>query len=166
MEPVREHLRLLSLFHYVIGGIGYLVSLIPCIHLALGIFFLVAPEELFQVPPPPSVGVAPGTENESIPKNQTPQVVPFPSKLFGMIFVSVASFVILAGMIFSTCLVVAGKRIAALRSHTYCLVIAGMECFLMPIGTVLGIFTILTLIKPEARRLFGLSESGMTPAEG
>ena len=37
------------------------------------------------------------------------------------------------------------------------MVIAGIECFIMPFGTVLGIFTILTLIKPETRQLFGLS---------
>jgi len=30
----------------------------------------------------------------------------------------------------------------------------------MPFGTVLGIFTILTLIKPEARQLFGLPPMG------
>lgn len=162
--PVREHLRLLSLFHYVLGGIGYLMSLIPCIHLAIGIFFLVAPEEAFQTPPPRAVEASPEADGETA-RPAAPQPVPaFPAKLFGAIFTSIASVLILGGMTFSTCVVLAGKRLAALRSHTFCMVVAGIECLLMPFGTVLGIFTILTLIKPEARALFGLPEEGGTPA--
>lgn len=158
MNPVREHLRLLSIFHYVVGGMGYLISLVPCIHLAIGIFFLVAPEETFQVPPPPRpVPASPEPGAETTPVAPVAPVPPFPSKLFGVIFTTVASVIIVSGMIFSTCIVLAGRRLASLRSYTFCMVIAGIECFIMPFGTVLGIFTILTLIKPETRQLFGLS---------
>ncbi len=150
-EQVREHLRLLSIFHYVVGGIGYAVSLIPCIHLAIGIFFLVAPPETFlgpEVKAPDGEVMRPGS----------PEV--FPAKLMGTIFTSVASVIILGGFIVSTMIVIAGKRLAAHRSHTFCLVVAGIECLFMPFGTILGVFTILALLKTEARQLFGLPPVG------
>jgi hypothetical protein len=164
MNPVREQLRLLSIFHYVVGGIGYLVSLIPCIHLAIGIFFLVAPEETFQPPTPTKVEQVAG-ESAGTPIAPV-SVAPFPAKLFGLIFTVIASVIILCGFTVSTLIVVAGKRLAALRSHTFCLVVAGIECLFMPFGTVLGIFTILTLFKPEARQLFGLPPSEEKPLAG
>lgn len=166
-DQVREHIRLLSIFHYVVGGIGYLVSLIPCIHLAMGIFFLVAPENIFEPPKPPnitvsSIGESPSLEAEksaSEVREMTPNEV-FPARLFGLMFTIIPAIIILGGLIVSTMIVIAGKRLAAYRSHTFCLVVAGIECLFMPFGTVLGVFTILTLIKPEARQLFGLPPVG------
>ena len=38
-----EHLRLLSIFHYVVAGIGALVSCFPVFHLAFGLVMLFAP---------------------------------------------------------------------------------------------------------------------------
>ncbi len=37
MDQDLEHLRLLSIFHYVVGGIAGLFACFPCIHLVLGI---------------------------------------------------------------------------------------------------------------------------------
>jgi hypothetical protein len=171
IDQVREHLRLLSIFHYVVGGIGYLVSLIPTIHLAFGIFFLAAPEEFFEPPKPPkitvsSIGETPSVEVEkqaSEVHEMTPNEV-FPARLFGLLFTIIPAIIILCGFIVSTLIVIAGKRMASYRSHTFCLVVAGIECLFMPFGTVLGVFSILTLIKPEARQLFGLSPVGGTAA--
>ncbi len=159
-EPIREHLRLLSTFHYVVGGIGCLFSLFPCIHLAMGIFFLVAPEEMFQPPPAPAVA---GEAGEAAPP--APATPPFPSdafpvRLFGALFTAIPALLIVAGLAFSSCVILAGRRLAALRSYRFCLVMAGVECIFMPFGTVLGVFTILTLIKPEAKALFGENSPG------
>jgi hypothetical protein len=38
----------------------------------------------------------------------------------------------------------------------YCLVVAGIECIFMPFGTVLGVFTIIVLMRPSVRNLFGV----------
>lgn len=167
IDQVREHLRLLSIFHYVVGGIGYLFSLFPIFHLAFGIFFLAAPEEFFEPPKPPkitasSIGETPSVEIEK-PASEghapTPNEV-FPARLFGLLFTIIPAIIILCGFALSTLVIIAGKRLAACRSHTFCMVVAGIECLIMPFGTVLGIFTILTLIKPEARQLFGLPPVG------
>jgi hypothetical protein len=46
--------------------------------------------------------------------------------------------------------------------RTFCLVIAWLVCALFPLGTVLGVFTILQLIQPEAERAF--AEAGLPHA--
>ena len=48
----------------------------------------------------------------------------------------------------------AGGRLRRRKSRTYCLVAAGIACMFMPFGTVLGIFTIITLTKPSVIQLF------------
>jgi hypothetical protein len=58
MNQDAEHLRLLSIFHYVVGGIGVLVSFFPLLYSAMGGFMLYAachPAGLRnnQNPPPP-----------------------------------------------------------------------------------------------------------------
>jgi len=171
IDQVREHLRLLSIFHYVVGGIGYLFSLFPIFHLAMGIFFLAAPEKLFEPPKPPkitvsSIGESPSVEVEK-PASEVRDLTPddlFPARLFGLLFTIIPAIIILCGFIVSTLIVIAGKRMASYRSHTFCLVVAGIECLFMPFGTVLGVFSILILIKPEARQLFGLPPVGVTAA--
>lgn len=164
IDQVREHIRLLSIFHYVVGGIGYLVSLFPIIHLAMGIFFLAAPEEFFEPPKPPkitgsSIGESPSLEIKDSSVEVSDE---FPARLFGLLFTIIPAIIILCGFIVSTLIVIAGKRLASHRSHTFCLVVAGIECLIMPFGTILGVFTILTLLKPEARQLFGLPPLGGT----
>jgi hypothetical protein len=50
---------------------------------------------------------------------------------------------------------------SSLKNHerrTFCLVVAWLVCALFPLGTVLGVFTILQLIQPEAERAFSEAE--------
>ena len=93
----------------------------------------------------------PAPENRASAPNEL-----FPARLFGLMFTIIPAIIMLCGFTVSTLILIAGKRLAAYRSHTFCMVVAGIECLFMPFGTVLGVFTILTLIKPEARQLFGL----------
>ncbi len=156
-DQIREHLRLLSLFHYVVGGIGYLVSMIPFIHLFMGIFLLASPESLF----PPGTPASPALEAEGGTSSPPPgQGLPFPSKQLGLMFTIMPAVMILCGFALSTAVVVAGRRLAAHRSHNFCFVVAAILCVFVPVGTVLGIFTILTLVKPEAKELFGVPTEG------
>lgn len=185
IEQVREHLRILSIFHYVVGGIGFVVSLFPVIHLIIGIAFLVMPEETFEPPrvrasfPEAVDEAAPPVEAEEPPSGPTHATHPpaartvesssvevFPARIFGLMFTIIPLIIILSGFALSTAIVIAGRRLSQFRSHTYCLVMAGVECLLMPFGTVLGVFTIIVLTKPEARELFGLPPltAGATPA--
>lgn len=68
-----------------------------------------------------------------------------------------------AGLVFVVPLLLIGGTVvfvvfevaSSLQHHerrTFCLVVAWLVCALFPLGTVLGVFTILQLMQPEAER--------------
>lgn len=128
MDQDREHLQLLSIFHYVVGGMTGLVACFPLIHLALGIAML--------------SGTMPQTGHQGPP--------PF----FGWIFVAAGSFLFFLGWTMAIAIFCAGRFLAQHTHYLYCLVIAGIECLFMPLGTILGVFTIVVLMRPSVKALF------------
>jgi len=124
-----EHLRLLSIFHYVVAGMAALFACFPLIHLALGLFMVIAPEKF------------------GPPKDQPPAFI-------GWFFVAFAGFFILAGWTFAALVLTAGRFIARRKHYTFCFVMACIECMFMPFGTVLGVFTIIVFIRQSVKALF------------
>ena len=54
-----SHLRLISIFHYVLAGLAFLFSLVPGIYIGLGVAFLSgAIGRNARDPPPPEIGWA------------------------------------------------------------------------------------------------------------
>jgi len=147
MSQIKENIRLLSIFHYVVGGLTALIGCFPMIHLAVGILVVSV-----EIPPEMAAEMAKPDAN----RNTLPFSPEVPQKIFGTVFIVIASILIVSFWTIAILIVIAGKRLAAYRSHTFCLVAAGISCLIFPFGTALGVFTILTLIKPEARELFGL----------
>src|ERR1035441_8795979 len=115
-----EHLRLLSIFYYVKGGISALFACIPIIHVVLGLVFIIVPEVF-------------GHGN-----NQPPTFI-------GLLLVMLGGFLILFGWTFAVLAVITGRCIARRKHYTFCFVMACVECLSVPFGTVLGVFTILVL---------------------
>jgi hypothetical protein len=134
MNQDLEHLRLLSIFHYVVAGIGALCSCFPVIHLGIGLVLIFAPEGL-------------NHERHAI---QDPAM----DRIGGLIFVVVAAMMILAGWALSFCVFLAGRYLAGRRRYTFCLVIAAIVCMFFPFGTALGVFTIIVLIRPSVKAMF------------
>ncbi len=124
-----DHLRLLVVFHVVVGGLAAVVSLFPSIHVALGLWFLLDPSAFSE-----------GGEA--------------PPAFIGWLFIVIGSLFILAGMVFAALVLLAGRFLSRRRRYMYCLVVAGVECLFMPLGTALGIFTILVLLRPSVKALF------------
>lgn len=124
-----EHLRLLSVFHYVVAGLLGVFSLFPVIHLTLGILMVTG--QLDDANPPPA--------------------------LFGWMFVLLPALMILGGLALALCMAVAGYKLGHHRAYTYCLVVAAVECLFMPFGTVLGVFTIIVLMRPSVKERFGVT---------
>ena len=125
----QEHLRLLAIFHFVCAGLVALCACIPLIHLALGVMMLFAPE-IF------------GTRNDQ------------PPRVIGLIFVLIAGAFILLGWTLAGLLAWAGRCLLRRKAHTFCLVMAAIACLFMPLGTILGVFTIIVLIRPPVKALF------------
>jgi len=143
MNPDRQHLSVLSLLHYVHAGLLFLGSLALLIPLGIGIFLLVAPPI-----PPGSPTQPPG---------------PDPSAMFAMIgwmYALTGGIGLLVFTIMAGCSIAAGRCLARYRSWKLCNIAAGIACFDIPIGTVLGIFTILVLQRPTVKAMFQAVERG------
>jgi hypothetical protein len=127
-QPNLEHLRLLSIFHYVMGGIVGVFSLFPIIHLGMGIAIV--------------SGALPTSGGSG------------PPAVMGWTFIIIGGTVILFGETLAICTLLAGRYLSTRQAWLFCVIVAGMSCLNMPFGTVLGVFTILTLVKPEVKALF------------
>ena len=123
-----EQLNLLAVFHYVVAALAGLFALFPLIHVGLGLAMVFAPEKFDKGNPPPAIA--------------------------GWFFVGFAALFILIGFTFAALTFVAGRSLAKRRRYTFCLVMAGVECMFMPFGTVLGVFTIIVLIRESVKQLF------------
>jgi len=72
----------------------------------------------------------------------------------GWIFVAMGAFFMLMGLTYTVLVVIGGRHVGRARHWTFCVVAAAISCAFFPFGTVLGVFTILALAKPEVKALF------------
>ncbi len=129
-----DHLRLLSIFHYVVAAMAGLFALFPIFHLVFGLFFIFAPEKF------EGGGEAP------------------PAAL-GWMFVIFAAVFILIGWVFAAFVYTTGRFLAKRRHYLFCLVMGGVECMFMPFGTVLGVFTLVVLMRESVKRQFTANQA-------
>lgn len=129
MTQDEQHLRLLSIFHYVVGGVMALFACFPLIHVAVGSMFV--------------WGMRGGLGDDAA----------FGS-VFGWVFVAMGSLLFLAGQSLAGCMIASGRFLSVRRNYTFSLVVAGVECIFMPFGTVLGVFTLVVLMKDSVKALY------------
>ena len=60
----------------------------------------------------------------------------------------------LAGQTLALGIYLVGRFLEQRRRYRFTLVMACIECLLFPIGTVLGVFTMLMLLRPTVKQLF------------
>jgi hypothetical protein len=130
-----EHLRLLSIFHYVVAGIGALCSCVPIFHLGFGLIMLFAPETI--------------EHGRRRPQNDA-EVLRF-AGIFMTVF---AAALILVGWTISVCIFLAGRYLRRQRHYVFCLVVAAILCLMFPYATVLGVFSIIVLMRPSVKAMF------------
>jgi len=70
------------------------------------------------------------------------------------ILVAVALSSLLGSLAMSACILYAGHALAKHKDRTFLIVVASLVCLSVPIGTVIGVLTLLVLTKPEAKELF------------
>jgi hypothetical protein len=128
-EEDNKYLDLLSMFHYILAGITALFSCLPIIHVVIGILMLSGK----------FVQDSGGAE---------------PPRIVGMLFLVMGSLLIILGWGLAICLFIAGKKLKNRRNRIFCMVVAGIECVFMPLGTVLGIFTLIVLSKDSVKEIF------------
>ena len=128
-----EHLRLLSIFHYVAAGVLGFFSCAFIFHIVFGLIFLLSPEAFDNGEPPPT--------------------------FMGWLFLIMGSAAVLSGWTLAILLIVAGRFLKKHKRRIFCMVVAGISCLFMPAGTVLGVFTILVLSRPTVKTLFEAKET-------
>ena len=141
MEKDHEHLKLLTVFHYVVAAMTALFSLFPIIHLIVGVAFILGADEM-------------QTEN-----GEPPPV------FIGWIFAIIGGTIITIGWVLASCIFTTGRMLAKRRHHLFCIVMAGIECLLMPFGTVLGVFTILVLMRDSVKQEFSANRPSLGQIE-
>jgi hypothetical protein len=122
-----EHIRLLSIFHYIYAGISALFGSFPLLHVAIGIAIV-------------SGGFAAGKD-------------PMPP-LIGWFFIGAGSIFVLLGWTVAIANFLAAKYLRQHRNRLFCLIVAGIDCAFVPAGTVLGVFTFLVLVREPVKQLF------------
>lgn len=146
MNSDAEHLRLLSIFHYIVGGLAALFSLFPLLYAGMGGVFLFA------------------ARHPSINQNDQP-----PPPFLGWIFIGIGIFGFLVGVTMTVFILLAGRALAVRKRFMLAFVIACVECLFMPFGTVLGVFTLIVLSRDSVKALFspiGSSNSSNTAGGG
>ncbi len=114
------------------------ISMIPLIHVGLGFSFLTSPE------------VFPD-------ENGNP-----PPALMGWLFMMIGSIVIVAGLTLAVCLIFSGRFLAQRKGYWFSFVVACIECLNTPLGTLLGVFTLVVLSRQSVKELYGI----VPPADG
>lgn len=127
MSKDLEHLGWLSIGFYVYAGLIALFSCLPFIHVFLGIGMLAGGFNEGPNPPPPALG---------------------------LVFVGIGSVFILFGFSLATCIFLAGRFLKQQKKYTFCFVMAVISCMFAPLGTVLGVFTIIVLLRDSVKPLF------------
>ena len=136
-----QHLRLLSIFHYVVGGLTALIGCFPLIHVALGLAMIFSPE---------SMG---GKQGEQ------------PPAFIGWFFTCLGGGMFLGFLSIAVCTALAGRFIARRRRYWFIFVLACFQCAIFPFGTALGVFTIIVLSRESVKLQFQVPPSSIRSSE-
>jgi hypothetical protein len=135
-----SQLTVLSVLHYVWGGLTKLISCVFIIHIVLGILMINGN----------------GVFNVQVPAGSTPPAFPNgPPPAMGYLFAFGGGCAVLMGWTFGIFTIISGRRIAQHRSRVFSIVIAAINCISFPFGTALGVFTIIVLAKDSVKMLYG-----------
>lgn len=127
-----EHLRLLAIFHYVVAGLMVVFSLIFVLYIVMGIAML----------------------NGVMPMDGSNPSSPQEMRVGGWIMLVMGTVIVGGGLSLSALVIHAGRCLGRRQRHTLCLVVAALCCMFTPIGTVLGVFTLVVLLRPQVKRAF------------
>jgi hypothetical protein len=127
-----EHLKMLSIFHYILAGFALLGLLFICVH-----FMFMS-----------TIFLHPDIFNAG--KNSPKQLPEFFFVMMLFFYLGFGGVMVVTGI-----LNLLSAKFLRQRTHrTLSLVTAGVNCLHIPFGTVVGVFTIMVLSRPSVREQY------------
>jgi hypothetical protein len=127
-----DHLNLLALFHFVGAGLAVLGLLFLLVHYTFMHAMFTNPKFF---------------ENQKQPMPMTPEQL---FAIFKWFYLAFGIWFVISGVLN----LISGLCLRARKGRTFSLVVAGINCLHIPLGTVLGVFTIVVLIRDSVRELY------------
>jgi hypothetical protein len=135
LEPLPEdaqNLNVLAICHYVYAGLVGLVGMVVAVYVVIGVLF------------------ASGVASRSHPSASG---APPEAAVAGIVAV-LGGFFILLLLAKAGLLVYSGMCLRSRRHRMFSFVMACLTCVNIPLGTVLGVFTLVVLSRPSVRALY------------
>lgn len=128
-----EHLRLLSVFHFVKAGLSLVGLVFLLLHYAMFSLFFSTPgmwENSGQGPPPEQIQEALG--------------------IFQWFYLVFGLWFALSGILN----VLSGLFLRSRKHRTFSIIVAGVNCLNIPLGTILGVCTLIVLMRDSVRNAY------------
>lgn len=138
-----QHLRLLAIFHFVAAGMA-----------CLGILFIAGEFAFLHVIMSHADTVAKPGQANAIPPQVLLAIFQWFFALFGLWFLASAVLNALSGFF-----------LLARKHRVFSLVVAGINCLHMPLGTILGVFTIIVLIRASVQEEYAARRGEQAPTQ-
>jgi hypothetical protein len=131
-----DHLKLIGVFHLVLAGLTLLALGFLFLHWFFLHTLLGDPELMKSAKggPPPAQFFA----------------------IFKWLYIFFGSCIVLAGLLNA----ISGWCILLRKVRIYSLIVAGLNCAIIPIGTTLGVFTFVILLRDSVREAYEAEETG------
>lgn len=129
MDKDVEHLKLLSIFYYIVGGLACFCGLLWILYIVSGVILVVASGSMAS---DDRMGASIG----------------------GVAAAIVGVFLFILFEAYGILCIIAGRKNAIHQGYRLCFVLAVFTCLNFPLGTVLGVFAIVVLNRPSVRALF------------
>lgn len=130
------HIRLLSIFHYIYGGLAFLGLL------GLGVHYAIMRFAIMKMP-------AQAGNQAEIEQLRTM------FRFFIFFYLIMGVFCILTGV----CNILCGKFLTKRTNKVFIFIVSGFNCLNMPLGTVLGVFTFIVLMRPSVTARFDAAKA-------
>ncbi|QDU71829.1 hypothetical protein [Mucisphaera calidilacus] len=116
-----EHIKLLSIFHYIVGGLCCLFASVFLFYIIMGLTLILAPVAIDDLP--------------------------MPAPILGLIVLLLGSIPLISGWTIGILTILSGRSMRAFRARTFSIIIACVSCLFIPLGTILGVFTLIVLTR-------------------
>lgn len=129
-----SHLKILVICHWVWGAILAVFSLFPLIHIGLGIAMLNGAFD--------GDGASP--------------------ELTGWLLIMAGAIAIILGESLAVLVLISAHKMSRRQARVFSIVIAAVSCLSVPLGTLLGIFTIVVLCRDGVRQQYEQAAASAT----